>query len=98
MADLPIALTCADYARLAPLMIGDVKPEGVDLTLIHGAGGSWTGRAEMLRRAARYRARKCGAAKPRWRRTCAASTRATAALSGCRCFRCATSPPAISTS
>src|SRR4051794_8563648 len=51
MADLPIALTCADYARLAPLMIGDVKPEGVDLTLIHGAGGSWTARAEMLRRA-----------------------------------------------
>src|SRR5437763_8065869 len=51
MADLPIALTCADYARLAPLTIGDVKPEGVDLTLIHGTGGSWTARAEMLRRA-----------------------------------------------
>jgi 4,5-dihydroxyphthalate decarboxylase len=51
MADLPIALTCADYARLAPLMTGDVKPEGIDLTLIHGTGGSWPARAEMLRRA-----------------------------------------------
>jgi len=51
MADLPIALTCADYARLAPLTIGDVSPEGIDLTLIHGTGGSWTARAEMLRRA-----------------------------------------------
>jgi hypothetical protein len=29
MADLSIRLTCADYARLAPLMIGDVKPHGV---------------------------------------------------------------------
>jgi len=47
----PIRLTCADYARLTPLMTGDVTPEGVDLTLIHGAGGSWPARAEMLRRA-----------------------------------------------
>jgi 4,5-dihydroxyphthalate decarboxylase len=51
MANIPIRLTCADYARLAPLMTGDVKPEGVDLTLIHGTGGSWPERAEMLRRA-----------------------------------------------
>jgi 4,5-dihydroxyphthalate decarboxylase len=51
MAGLPITLTCADYARLAPLMIGDVKPEGLDLTLIHGTGGSWPARAEMLQRA-----------------------------------------------
>ena len=51
MAAIPIRLTCADYARLAPLMIGDVKPEGVDLTLIHGTGGDWPARAEMLRRA-----------------------------------------------
>jgi len=51
MADLPIALTCADYARLAPLMMGDVKPEDIDLTLIHGTGGSWPARAEMLQRA-----------------------------------------------
>ena len=28
---LPITLTCADYARLAPLMIGDVEPEGIEL-------------------------------------------------------------------
>src|SRR5947209_465579 len=51
MANLPIALTCADYARLTPLMTGDVKPEGISLTLIHGTGGSWPARAEMLRRA-----------------------------------------------
>jgi 4,5-dihydroxyphthalate decarboxylase len=51
MAALPIRLTCADYARLAPLMTGDVSPEGVELTLIHGTGGSWPARAEMLRRA-----------------------------------------------
>src|SRR5260370_36915284 len=51
MADIPIALTCADYARLAPLMTGDVKPDGIDLRLIHGTGGSWPERAEMLRRA-----------------------------------------------
>jgi 4,5-dihydroxyphthalate decarboxylase len=51
MANMPIRLTCADYARLAPLMIGDVTPEGVDLTLLHGTGGDWPARAEMLRRA-----------------------------------------------
>jgi len=51
MPSVPIRLTCADYARLAPLMIGDVVPQGVDLTLIHGTGGSWPTRAEMLRRA-----------------------------------------------
>src|SRR5947208_4207964 len=51
MADLPISLTCADYARVMPLAAGDVKPEGVALTLIHGSGGSWEMRAEMLRRA-----------------------------------------------
>jgi len=51
MADLALTLTCADYARLAPLMLGDVRPEGVNLTLIHGTGGSWPARAEMLTRA-----------------------------------------------
>jgi 4,5-dihydroxyphthalate decarboxylase len=51
MAAIPIRLTCADYVRLASLMIGDVKPEDVDLTLIHGTGGDWPARAEMLRRA-----------------------------------------------
>jgi len=51
MADLPITLTCADYARVMPLAAGDVKPEGISLTLVHGSGGSWEMRAEMLRRA-----------------------------------------------
>jgi 4,5-dihydroxyphthalate decarboxylase len=51
MANIPIRLTCADYAKLAPLMIGDVKPAGVDLTLIHRTEGSWLGRVEMLQRA-----------------------------------------------
>src|SRR5215471_15607099 len=51
MADLPITLTCADYARVMPLATGDVKPDGIALTLIHGSGGSWEMRAEMLRRA-----------------------------------------------
>jgi 4,5-dihydroxyphthalate decarboxylase len=51
VADLPISLTCADYARVMPLATGDVKPEGIALTLIHGSGGSWEMRAEMLRRA-----------------------------------------------
>jgi 4,5-dihydroxyphthalate decarboxylase len=51
MADIPITLTCADYARVMPLAIGDVKPDGIALTLIHGSGGSWEMRAEMLRRA-----------------------------------------------
>ena len=51
MADLPITLTCADYARVMPLAAGDVKPEGISLTLVHGTSGSWEMRAEMLRRA-----------------------------------------------
>src|SRR2546427_10491915 len=51
MPDIPLTLTCADYARLAPLMTGDIKAEGIDLTLVHGTGGSWPQRAEMLRRA-----------------------------------------------
>jgi 4,5-dihydroxyphthalate decarboxylase len=51
MADIPISLTCADYARVMPLATGDVRPEGIDLTLIHPTLGSWAQRAEMLRRA-----------------------------------------------
>ena len=51
MASLALTLTCADYARLGPLMTGDVKPDGIDLTLVHGTGGSWPARAEMLQRA-----------------------------------------------
>ncbi|HTI81827.1 MAG TPA: hypothetical protein VL614_15365 [Acetobacteraceae bacterium] len=52
MADLPVRLTCADYARVMPLAAGEVKPDGVALTMILGREGSWPARAEMLRRAA----------------------------------------------
>ena len=51
MADVPITLTCADYARVMPLATGDVKPDGIELSLVLGTGGSWEMRAEMLRRA-----------------------------------------------
>src|SRR5262249_51797690 len=51
MADIPIALTCADYARVMPLATGEVKPEGIALTLTLGSRGSWPARAEMLGRA-----------------------------------------------
>jgi 4,5-dihydroxyphthalate decarboxylase len=51
MAGIPISLTCADYARVMPLAIGDVKADGINLTLVLGSGGSWEARAEMLRRA-----------------------------------------------
>jgi 4,5-dihydroxyphthalate decarboxylase len=51
MAEIPISLTCADYARVMPLATGEVKPEGIALTLILGSRGSWPARAEMLRRA-----------------------------------------------
>jgi 4,5-dihydroxyphthalate decarboxylase len=51
MAELPITLTCADYARVMPLATGQVKPEGIALTMILGSRGSWPARAEMLRRA-----------------------------------------------
>jgi len=51
MAEIPISLTCADYARVMPLATGEVKPEGIALTMILGRRGSWPARAEMLRRA-----------------------------------------------
>jgi 4,5-dihydroxyphthalate decarboxylase len=51
MPGIPINLSCADYARVMPLVTGDVKPDGIDLNLIHGTGGSWEMRSEMLRRA-----------------------------------------------
>src|SRR5438093_11519034 len=51
MAEIPISLTCADYARVMPLATGEVKPEGIALTMILGHRGSWPARAEMLRRA-----------------------------------------------
>ena len=51
MAEISISLTCADYARVMPLATGEVKPEGIALTMILGSRGSWPLRAEMLRRA-----------------------------------------------
>ena len=52
MADLRVALTIGDYARLMPLITGAVKAEGVDLRILTGEAGSWPSRAEALRRAA----------------------------------------------
>ena len=46
-----ITLTCADYPRLMPIATGAVRPDGVDLTMLLGRGGSWADRAEMLTRA-----------------------------------------------
>lgn len=51
MTMLPLTLTMADYARMMPLATGQVKPDGIDLTLVLGREGSWPGRAELLRRA-----------------------------------------------
>ena len=51
MAEIPITLTCADYARIMPLAIGEVKPDNIALTVILGSRGSWPASAEMLRRA-----------------------------------------------
>ncbi len=51
MAEMPIVLTCGDYARVMPLATGEVKPEGIALTMVLGSRGSWPARAEMLRRA-----------------------------------------------
>ncbi len=51
MADLPISLTCADYARILPLAAGMIDTPGIALKMILGRSGKWTDRAEMLRRA-----------------------------------------------
>ena len=51
MTEIPITLTCADYARIMPLAIGEVKPDNIALTMILGSRGPWPARAEMLRRA-----------------------------------------------
>jgi 4,5-dihydroxyphthalate decarboxylase len=48
---IPITLTCADYARIMPLATGEVRPDGIALTMILGSRGSWPARADMLRRA-----------------------------------------------
>ena len=41
MTELPITLTCADYARVMPLATGEVKPEGIALTMVLSSRGSW---------------------------------------------------------
>jgi 4,5-dihydroxyphthalate decarboxylase len=48
---LAVTLTCASYARLLPLVAGQVSVPGLALTLLTGEAGSWPARAEMLRRA-----------------------------------------------
>jgi 4,5-dihydroxyphthalate decarboxylase len=50
-AEIPISLTCGDYARVMPLATGEVKAKGIALTMVLGRRGSWPERAEMLRRA-----------------------------------------------
>lgn len=50
MTDLPLSLTCADYARVLPLAAGMIETPGIALTMILGRAGLWTDRAEMLRR------------------------------------------------
>ena len=50
MTDLPITLTCADYARVMPLAAGMIETPGIALRMILGRSGKWTDRAEMLRR------------------------------------------------
>jgi 4,5-dihydroxyphthalate decarboxylase len=52
MGNLALTLTCADYARVMPLAVGAVQPDGIDLTLLLGREGSWPARAALLRRAA----------------------------------------------
>ncbi len=51
MSTIALRLTCSDYARIMPLAVGDVRPEGIDLALEIGSQGSWPMRAELLRRA-----------------------------------------------
>ncbi len=50
MSDLPIHLAVADYPRIMPLALRDVTPDGIDLRLTRGQGGSWPMRADLLRR------------------------------------------------
>ena len=50
MTRLPLTLACADYDRIMPLATGMVQPEGIDLTMQIGAGGSWPMRAELIGR------------------------------------------------
>jgi 4,5-dihydroxyphthalate decarboxylase len=49
--NLPLTLTCSDYARIMPLASGQVRPDGIDLTLITSQPASWDDRQEIMRRA-----------------------------------------------
>jgi 4,5-dihydroxyphthalate decarboxylase len=49
MTTRTLHLACADYPRVMPLATGEVKPEGFDLHLTLGRGGSWPMRADLLR-------------------------------------------------
>lgn len=51
MAKLPITLTCSDYARVMLLASGEIKADGIDLSLVTSKPASWTDRQEMMRRA-----------------------------------------------
>ncbi|MCF3933443.1 hypothetical protein L1787_08475 [Acuticoccus sp. M5D2P5] len=48
MSNVALTLACADYGRVMPLATGEVVPDGIDLTLRLGAGGSWPRRAELI--------------------------------------------------
>lgn len=50
-ANVPITLTCSDYARVMLLASGDIKPEGIELSFITSKPASWDDRQEMMRRA-----------------------------------------------
>ena len=45
-----LRLACADYPRVMPLATKAVTPDGFDLNLTLGQGGSWPMRADLLRR------------------------------------------------
>ena len=96
MTDVRVALTCADYARVLPLATGEVRPQGIALTMILGNRGSWPARAEML--GAPSRTRRSRAASGRWLSTCTAWSTAIIATSACPCSRCGTSRRATCTS
>lgn len=50
MTPVAINLALGDYARIMPLALGTILPEGLELNLLFGKGGSWPARADMIRR------------------------------------------------
>jgi 4,5-dihydroxyphthalate decarboxylase len=51
MTNIPITLTCSDYARVMLLTTGEIKADGIDLALVTSKPASWDDRQEMMRRA-----------------------------------------------